>query len=63
MSTHSNNGESVTTNLLMGAIIVASGFLLFAALVIPQTSQTVQPNTAAKPAVAEVAVTAPSHAS
>jgi hypothetical protein len=63
MSTHSKDGETVGTNLLMGAIIVASGFLLFAALVLPQSSPTVQPNTAAKPAVAEVVVTAPGHAS
>jgi hypothetical protein len=63
MSNQSDTGESFGTNLLTGAIIVASAFLLYASLVFSQTGQAVQASTPAAPAIEQVVVTAPRHVS
>jgi hypothetical protein len=48
-------------NLLTGAIIVASAFLLYASLAMPQSAQAVQANSPSVPAIEQVVVTASHH--
>jgi hypothetical protein len=63
MSKQSDTGESFGTNLLTGAIIVASAFLLYASLAFSQAGPATQTNTAPAPAIEQVVVTAPRHVS
>ncbi len=63
MSTHSINGESVGTNLLMGIVIAASAFLLYALIAMPQTAPAAPAPASAAPAIEQVVVTAPAHVS
>jgi len=66
MSNQSDTGESFGTNLLTGAIIIASAFLLYASLAFSQPGQAASTNTPAAPdahAIEQVVVTAPHHVS
>jgi hypothetical protein len=63
MSNHSTNGEPAGTNLLTGAIIVTSAFLLYGALALSLTAQAGQPAVATSPAAQQVIATAPGHVS
>jgi hypothetical protein len=65
MSNQSHTGESFGSNLLMGFVIAASAFMLYAAVGLSQTGAATQApaHAPAKPAVQQVVVTAPSHVS
>jgi hypothetical protein len=63
MSTQSTTGESFGSNLLMGVVIAASAFLLYAALWLPQAGQTVPAPAPAASAIEQVVVIAPHHVS
>ena len=63
MSTQSTNGESTGANLLTGAIIAASAFMLYASLAVSPATQAVQAGISAAPAIEQVVVTASRHVS
>jgi hypothetical protein len=60
MFTNSTTSESAG-NLLTGAMIVASAFLLYASLAMPQAAQAVQSTASSTPAIEQVVVTASHH--
>lgn len=66
MSNQSDTGESFGSNLLTGAIIVASAFLLYASLAFSQAGQAAPTTTPAAPAahaIEQVVVIARHHVS
>jgi hypothetical protein len=63
MSTRSNTGESFVSNLLMGTVIAASAFMLYAVVALQQPKPVTEVQAQAPATMEQVVVTAPRHVS